>query len=105
MKNLSIFSFVLLICASFLSCTDAKSYVSVVEQWNNREIKFPTNLTYTIRGKDTINFLSASEYKILSYVDSIGCISCKLQLSQWGKLINMVDSAKLPVVFFVLFFT
>lgn len=103
MKCLSFFSFVLLICTSFLSCTDTKSYVSVVEQWNDREIKFPTSPTYTIRGKDTINFLSASEYKILSYVDSIGCISCKLQLSQWKKLMNVVDSANLSVDFLFFF--
>lgn len=103
MKCLSIFSFVLLICTSFLSCTDTKSYVSVVEQWNDREIKFPTSPTYTIRGKDTINFLSASEYKILSYVDSIGCISCKLQLSQWKTLMNVVDSANLSVDFLFFF--
>lgn len=102
MKRLSSFSFVFLVCV-LLSCTNTNEIASLVGQWKDREIKFPTSPTYTIRGKDIVNFLSVGEYKILSYIDSIGCISCKLQLSQWKKLINMVDSANLSVDFLFFF--
>ena len=43
---------------------------------------------------DTTNFqIPQSEYKVLVYVDSIGCTSCKLQLHKWKELIEYTDSA------------
>mgnify|MGYP001694896229 FL=1 len=36
---------------------------------------------FTIQGKDTIEYSGDnSNYKIVTYIDSIGCTSCKLQL-------------------------
>lgn len=50
----------------------------------NREILFPSNSTFSIRGKDYANFqIPNSEYKIVSYIDSAGCMGCKLELPRW----------------------
>lgn len=87
----------------FSSCAGKNEIVTLVEQWDDREIKFPMNSIYTIQGKDTVNFLSTGKYKILSYIDSIGCISCKLQLAQWKKFINTVESVNSSVDFLFFF--
>lgn len=48
--------------------------ISTIKQWMGKEILFPKNSVFTIRGKDTIDFaLNASDYKIVSYIDTAGC--------------------------------
>ena len=46
----------------------------------------------------------SAPYRIVTYVDSIGCTSCKLQLPKWKQLIAETDSLfgrdKLSYVFF-----
>ena len=53
---------------------------------------------------DTTDYqIPQSEYKVLIYVDSIGCTSCKLQLHKWKELIeytNSVTQNKVPFLFF-----
>ena len=62
------------------------------------------NLIFTRYLTDTTDFqIPQSEYKVLIYVDSIGCTSCKLQLHKWKELIEYTDSitqAKVPFLFF-----
>lgn len=60
---------------------------------------------FTVQGRDTVDFRwEASPYRIVTYVDSIGCASCKLQLPKWKQLIAETDSlfgkGKLAYVFF-----
>ena len=75
----------------------------LVKEWEGKEILFPQNPIFTIQGRDTVDFdFRDSEYKIVTYVDSIGCTSCKLQLERWKAFIQEVDSIKggsLPFVF------
>lgn len=60
----------------------------IVRRWVGREIIFP-HLEAKIEGRDTIcNDLMNKEYKILVYIDSVGCISCKFKLFEWQKYIN-----------------
>ena len=62
------------------------------------------NLIFTRYLTDTTDFqIPQSEYKVLVYVDSIGCTSCKLQLHKWKELIEYSDSVtqeKVPFLFF-----
>ena len=79
----------------FASCTGdrAASLASVVSAWEGREIVFPENPVFTIQGRDTVDFpFRDAPYKIVSYVDSMGCMSCKLHLSFWKGFIRLVDS-------------
>ena len=60
----------------FASCTGdrAASLASVVSAWEGREIVFPENPVFTIQGRDTVDFpFRDAPYKIVSYVDSVGC--------------------------------
>ena len=76
----------------------------MVNEWQGKEIKFPDNLIFTCYLTDTTDFqIPQSEYKVLVYVDSIGCTSCKLQLHKWKELIEYTDSVtqgKIPFLFF-----
>ncbi|WP_317046309.1 TlpA family protein disulfide reductase [Parabacteroides pacaensis] len=91
---------------AFFACQESKKdkIIRLVKEWQGKEIVFPANMTFTIYGKDTIDYkIPQSDYKILVYVDSIGCTSCKLQLPKWKEFICKLDSSankEIPVLFF-----
>ena len=99
---------VLLIILSIIvltSCKDSpkEEIARLVKEWDGKEIRFPESPVFTIQGKDTVDFsFRNAEYKVVSYVDSIGCISCKLQLANWAAFIQEVDSLTDETVSFVL---
>ena len=72
-----------------------------MKEWNNKKIVYPDIMHFTVLGADT-NFLFKSEYRIITYVDSAGCTSCKLKLEWWKKFISQLDTiGNLPVLFFL----
>lgn len=91
----------------FASCTDNRSasVAEIVSYWEGRKILFPENSVFTIQGRDTVDFqFMNAPYKILTYVDSVGCMSCKLQLLNWSKYVQELDSvtgSMVPVVFYI----
>lgn len=102
MKSLILVIFLL---AIFFSCKDGKEdIIQLVDKWQGKEIYFPKKPIFTIYATDTINYkIPQSKYKVLVYIDSIGCFSCKLQLAKWKELIKYTDSLtnkKIPFLFF-----
>ena len=98
---LPLFILCTLSCACFSCSNEKKEEITrMVTEWQGKEIQFPTNSTFTIQGKDTVSVNMNAEHKILVYVDSAGCTSCRLQLNKWKEFIVKVDSvAKEPVQF------
>lgn len=93
----------ILIALCLYSCkkTDKEKINYLVQEWSNKEIFYPNAMNFTVLGNDT-NLLLKSEYKIISYVDSIGCTSCKLRLVQWKEFIDLLDSiGDIPVLLFM----
>ena len=77
----------------------------LVEEWQGKEVLFPENPVFTRQLKDTVDYrIPEAEYKVLVYVDSIGCTSCKLQLPKWKEFIAYVDSVSGGQVPFLFFF-
>jgi len=76
----------------------------LVKEWNNKEIRFPDNPVFTRFVTDTVPYrIPKSDYKVVVFVDSVGCISCKLQLPKWKEFMHKVDSlsdGNVPFVFF-----
>lgn len=76
----------------------------LVKEWNNKEIRFPDNPVFTRFVTDTVPYrIPKSDYKVVVFVDSVGCISCKLQLPKWKEFMHEVDSlsdGNVPFVFF-----
>lgn len=87
----------LLLITLFISCKDTKEerIIRLISEWNGKTILFPQsmNLISYIDTNEVIRFSDVKKkYTILHYVDTIGCVSCKLRLSEWGKLIRELDS-------------
>ena len=71
---------------SILSCEESRrdEIARLVKEWDGKEIRFPECPIFTIQGRDTVEHpFHEAEYKVVSYIDSIGCISCKLHLDRW----------------------
>ena len=98
--------FILFSSLFLFSCLDDKKHdiEILVKEWNNKEIHFPENPVFTRFVTDTIPYrIPKTDYKIVVFVDSVGCISCKLQLPNWKKFMYEVDSlcdGNVPFVFF-----
>ena len=84
--------------------SDKERLGKLVNEWERKEILFPTHSTFTIQGKDTVDFeFRNADYKVVAYVDSAGCTGCKLQLPRWKELIAEVDSmtdGSVPFLFY-----
>jgi hypothetical protein len=101
-----IFAALIAICLS--SCKKNKhkeDAVKIVKEWTGKEIKFPKGIPCTSMEKDTTCVdLYANNYKILLYVDSLGCTSCRLKLAEWKKIISESDSVFSNPPEFIFFF-
>ena len=99
----------LLLCvlALFSSCKESEKdkIARLVEEWEGKEILFPARSVFTIQGKDTVNFSFVdADYKVVTYIDSVGCTSCKLQLPRWKQFMQEVDSTLNRPVPFAFYF-
>lgn len=102
--------FIIIIGISFFSsCEKNKEkhlLKTVIQQWSGKQIRFPDNCTCRWQNKDTslCAALFDKEYKVLLYVDSTGCTSCKLGLAQWKHLISSTDTMDIKEKLSFLFF-
>lgn len=98
--------FILFSSLFLFSCSDDKKHdiEILVKEWNNREIRFPENPVFTRFVTDTVPYrIPKTGYKVVVFVDSVGCISCKLQLPKWKEFMHEVDSlggGNVPFIFF-----
>ena len=77
----------------------------LVQEWNGKEIRFPSHPVFTRFVTDTVPYrIPKTDYKVVVFVDSVGCISCKLQLPKWKEFMHEVDSLCEGKVSFVFFF-
>lgn len=103
MKYLNLLFITLLLLSSCKE--DGKNRIArLVAEWQGKEIVFPKEIIFTRHASDTVDYrIPQSEYKVLVYVDSVGCTSCKLQLPKWKELIAYTDSVtggNVPFIFF-----
>ncbi len=80
-----------------------EKFALLVQEWQGKEIVFPQDMAFTRFVTEPVDYrIPDAEYKVLVYVDSVGCTSCKLQLPKWKELIAHVDSAtngNVPFIF------
>ena len=85
-----------------------KKAAEVVNEWMGKEILFPENVPCYILGKETrseiCDDLFNREFKIVMYVDSAGCGSCRLQLFEWEQLMEEANRLFPGKVGFLIFF-
>jgi hypothetical protein len=81
---------------------------AILEHWIGKQIQFPDHLQCNVMGADTLEMLCMSafntEYRILVYIDTLGCTSCKLNLLQWEQFIDNASEEfgdKLSYLFYI----
>ncbi|MDR1338499.1 MAG: DUF1573 domain-containing protein [Prevotellaceae bacterium] len=98
----------LLLSGLFVSCKKDKrtdDARKIVSEWTGKQIKFPDGIPCVATGSEVDCIpLSNQSYKILMYVDSVGCISCKLRLPDWNVVLAEADSLFSGKVDFLFFF-
>ena len=101
-RKLLLVLILLLLC----SCkkTDSEQISHLVKEWSGKEILFSPKLRFSLLGKETKSLLQDKwDYAIVSYTDSISCMSCELQLNSWKDLIKTKDSLFHKNVVFLFF--
>lgn len=99
--------FQILCVLCFLSCKESEKerIARLVNEWEGKEVKFPSHSVFTIQGRDTVTLdYCNANFKVVTYIDSIGCTSCKLQLHRWKELIAEMDSITSGTVPFLFYF-
>lgn len=76
----------------FFACAQKESVEDTYRKWYGKEIKFPSEIVFTIYGQDTISTPNMSGYKIFTYADSVGCMTCKMGFQQWKVWKDRLDS-------------
>ena len=103
-KKVAILLIIIPLC---YSCKESKkdSIIRMVNEWENKKIIFPREASFVSYAKSMKEHeICGSEYAIVTYVDSIGCMSCKLQLPRWKELIQTLDSVSNGKTSFLFFF-
>ncbi len=101
---LSIFCLVL-VC-SCREQQDRREVARLVSEWQGREIYFPDTSIFTKYVKDTIAYSipENAAYKVLVYMDTSDCFSCKLNLYQWYDFVSEIKEFAEDSVVFLFYF-
>lgn len=106
MFKIGLYTFFFAILVGLHSCQKKGNVdlANVVEEWTSKEIKFDDGYIFTRLGKDSIyKSIPESDYKILVYTDTIGCVGCNLRLSQWMEWMKQIKSVSDKNVSFLFF--
>lgn len=77
----------------------------LVAYWQDREIVFPEAMQFARYAEEVVDYpFQEAQNKVLIYIDSVGCTSCKLQLSRWKELMMYTDSLTNEAVSYVFIF-
>ncbi len=69
--------------------SDKKDYAEVMKEWKGKKIVFPNTLQL-VSGEQFSP--PCSEYIIVAYFDSQGCMACRMQLPYWKDFMAIVES-------------
>lgn len=90
MKIVSLISLLLII----VSCTETRRdrVSNLIHTWSGHLIHLPENNNFILFNDSTASYNTEPKYTIISYMDSMGCVSCKLKLSEWMNMKKELDS-------------
>ncbi|WP_291530359.1 DUF1573 domain-containing protein [Bacteroides sp. UBA939] len=98
---------IMLLLISVFSCRENPNVriSHLIEEWMGKSIIFPSELVFmSVEGNLSSPLNTSWDYAIISYVDSVSCLNCTLQLDTWKDLINRKDSIfekNIEVLFFM----
>ena len=85
---------------SIVSCHQSgqkEQVVALLQEWQGKRIVIPDSM-YTIQGNKCFFDTTIHRYRILNYVDSVGCLSCNLKLQEWNMLSKEFQDKKCQVI-------
>lgn len=69
-----------------------RNETNIVAEWVGKEVSIPEQLKFQILGEEIDIDALATDYKIINYVDSTGCTSCRMKLPLWNEIIDELHS-------------
>ena len=99
------YGYILLCIMLFSACRsfEKESKINDVRSWIGKEIKFPVDGVFTRLGKDTVFQFPKRPYIIVNYIDSAGCVGCRLRTLEWKNFMNKLE-IKYPEMVSLLFY-
>ena len=94
-KFLFLFCSCLFICSILFSCKEysRRQMEGLLSEYIDEKICYPRGVGYITADSDIVSGNERKTfYTILNYVDSIGCIGCKLKLNRWDIWVHELDS-------------
>ncbi|MCM1093926.1 MAG: DUF1573 domain-containing protein [Lachnospiraceae bacterium] len=89
----NIVKILIVLTAILFSCNRNYNFSDVVRQWMGKEINLPESMSFILQG-DTIDYnWINSDYKIITFVDSIGCSECQMRLPMWQHIVDKLNSS------------
>jgi hypothetical protein len=73
---------------------------NIVKEWMGKEITIHSEAKFKTLGKDTLCYdLWNKPYKIFTYIDSVGCTGCRLNLQRWESFIDGCRQQQIDIGF------
>ena len=91
-------SILLLLCFSCKQSEQQKKVASILTEWVDRVVVLPDTVYIPKEGIVKKADYECCDYKILNYVDSIGCLSCELKLTEWNALYKRLQDKGMSVM-------
>ena len=84
---------ILVIAIIFLLCVGCnRNSTDDLAEIFGKKIILPANARFTCNAADTVDMPIGDGYKIVCYIDSFGCISCRLNLAEWTDYMDQLNS-------------
>ena len=92
--------FKLFLCFSVVLLISCNERNRVLADFMDKQIEFPDDICFISNCTDTVDVdLTSYPYKIVLYIDSVGCTSCKMQLKQYAEYINILPHEVIFLIF------
>lgn len=95
MKNKFIFIAIVITLTSIIGCRHKSFQDNVNEKvtaWIDKTIVVPDFKVVTMQGHKLPAYNFGAEYRLITVVDSLGCMSCKMQLKQWNDYLSQIQA-------------
>lgn len=96
----------LIVAAGLAACKEdpRKTAKKIVKEWVGKTIQLPEDIPCVSIEVGVPCPTPSADYRVLLYTDSVGCISCKLQLVEWQRIMEEADSLFPGQVDFLFYF-
>lgn len=92
---MKVYGLICMLALLLFSCQESEEekLTRLFQEWEGKEIVFPEDCTFSSLSKSECESPTLdAPFKVVCYMDSLGCMSCKLKIPEWKQFIHEVDS-------------